>query len=342
SLKLDKSDPMDNLRLGHCYVRLNQPAKAQEAYISALRDHPESDTAIRSGLYYLAGKSWKKLYPYLKSATDAAPKSAVAWYYYGYSLSLNSMLDESLGAFKQASKLQPDSAQYLFWIGFIHEKKNEGDKALDYYRKALKKNPDDDQSVRRFEGIAVAYRANDFNQFEKLMEELLKLAPNHGWVRNDYALLLRDWAEPRGAAKNPNLPTEVLKRIKRSQEVYEMAAKLLPNEPQVQSDTGLLFEYYPAIFNQKKAEEYFLRALELSDFTYRDAWSGIWRLRRMKNWELLRDCADGVLGALEDSNKNPIAPVGGGKVQEVPANKGAMIAQAKRAIEMADAAQKKN
>ncbi|MHC4452525.1 MAG: tetratricopeptide repeat protein, partial [Planctomycetota bacterium] len=24
SLKLDKSDPMDNLRLGHCYVRLNQ------------------------------------------------------------------------------------------------------------------------------------------------------------------------------------------------------------------------------------------------------------------------------------------------------------------------------
>ena len=121
-----------------------------------------------------------------------------------------------------------------------------------------------------------------------------------------------------------------------------MAAKLLPNEAQVQSDTGLLFEYYPAIFNQKKAEQYFLRALELSDFTYRDAWSGIWRLRRMKNWELLRDCADGVLGALEDSNKNPIAPVGGGKVQEVPANKGAMIAQAKRAIEMADAAQKKN
>ncbi|MHC4938137.1 MAG: tetratricopeptide repeat protein [Planctomycetota bacterium] len=340
ALKLDKSDPVNFVRLGHCYLLLKQPAKAQEWYIEVLKHHPEYTGSILSGLLNLAGKSYKKATPYFKAATEAAPKSPAAWFYYGYSLFVNGMYDEALNAFQQASKLRPKNVQYLFYIGYSYEKKNDGKKALEYYRKALKLNPSYNDPTLRFEGIAVTYRANDFAQFEKLMEELLKLAPNHGWIRNDYGLLLRDWAEARGASRGKNLPPEVLKRIKRSQEVYEEAAKLLPDVAQVQSDTGLLFEFYPAIFNQKKAEQYFLRSLELSDFTYRDAWSGIWRLRRTKNWDLLRECAEGVLGALEDSGKNPIAPVGGGAPQEVPQNKGAMIAQAKRAIEMADAAQK--
>jgi len=341
ALKLDKSEPVDFVRLGHCYLRLEQPAKAQQWYIEVLKHHPEYTGSILSGLLNLAGKSYGKAVPYLAAAVEAAPKSPAAWFYYGYSLFSNNMYDESLAAFEKAIGLRPKNAQYLFYAGYACEKKNDGNRALDYYRKALKLSPHYEQPALRFEGIAVAYRANDFDQLEKLMEELLKLAPNHGWIRNDYGLLLRDWAERRGAARQENLPAPVLRRIKRSSEVYEEAARLLPREAQVQSDTGLLFEYYPAIFDAEKAENYFVRALELSDFTYRDAWSGIWRLgRRTKNWELLKDCAEGVLGALEDRNQVPVAPVGGGAPSPVPNDKPRMIAQAKQAIAMADGAMK--
>lgn len=341
ALKLDKSEPVNFVRLGHCYLLLEQPAKAQQAYIDVLKYHPDYTGSILSGLLNLAGKKYEQSVPYLKAAVEAAPKSPAAWFYYGYALFTNQMYDEALGAFEKASKLRPDNVQYIFYAGYACEKKNDGNRALDHYRKALEKNPGYEQPALRFEGIAVAYRANDFGQMEKLMEELIKLAPNHGWIHNDYALLLRDWAEARGAAKSKNIAPEVRKRIRRSSEVYERAAELLPKEAQVQSDTGLLFEYYPAIYDPKKAAEYFVRALELSDFTYRDAWSGIWRLRREKDWELLRDCAEGVLGALEDSGKNPIAPVGGGAPREVPNFKPMMIAQAKEAIALADAAEKK-
>jgi len=341
ALKLDKSDPINFVRLGHCYLVLQQPAKAQAAYIEVLKYHPSYTVSILSGLLNLAGKKYEQAVPYMKAAVEAAPKSDAAWFYYGYSLFTNQMYDEALDAFQKASKLQPDNVQYLFYAGYAAEKQNDGNRALDYYRQALKMNPAYEQPALRFEGLAVAYRANDFGQMEKLMEELLKLAPNHGWIHNDYALLLRDWAEARGAAKSPNIAPEVLKRIKRSSEVYERAAELLPKEAQVQSDTGLLFEYYPAIYDPKKASAYFVRALELSEFTYRDAWSGIWRLRREKDWETLRDCAEGVLGALEDAGKNPIAPVDGGAPAEVPNFKPMMIAQAKQAIAMADAAEKK-
>ena len=337
SLKLDKSEPLDFLRLGHCYLRLEEPAKAQEAYIAAIKEHPDSDVTVRSGLYYLAGKNWKKMAPYLKAATEAAPKSAGTWYFYGYSLFLNSKYDESLAAFKKALKLKPDSAQYLHWVGFTYERKNDGKKALEFYRKALKANPNYAEPATQFQNLALAYASNNFEQAEKLLEELIRLAPNNGWIQNNYALVLRDWAERRGAGRNPNPPAEVKRRIKRSGEVYELAAAILTTEAQIQSDCGLLFEYYPSNFNAEKAEKYFVRALEISDFTYRDAWSGVQRLcKKTRNWELLKDCAEGVLGALEDSGKVPTAPVGGTTPQAVPNAKPAMIAQAKAALALAD------
>jgi len=335
ALKLDQSVPVTFVRYGHCFLLLKQPAKAQEAYIEVLKYHPDYTASILSGLINLAGKSYKKATPYLKAAVDAAPKSPVAWFYYGYTLEVNSMFDKALKAYGKALKLRPKNAQYTYYVGLMHEKKNDGGTALDYYRKALRLNPDYAEAAGQAWGIAVSYASQNFDQAEKLLEEFIKLAPRNGWIQNNYALMLRDWAERRGAAKGDNLSKDVKRRIKRSGEVYELAAAVLVKEAQIQSDCGLLFEFYPSCRDDAKAEKYFLRALEISEFTYRDAWSGVRRLcMRTKNWELLHDCADGVLGALEDSGRVPTAPVGRGAPKPVPNARPMMIAQAKQALTM--------
>lgn len=335
AIKLDQSVPVTFLRYGHCFYVLKQPAKAQEAYIEVLKYHPDYPDSILSGLLNLVGQDYKKATPLLKAAVETAPKSAIAWFYYGYTLQVNSMFDKALEAYTEALKLRPKIGQYAYYIGLMHEKMNDGKKALDFYRKALKLNPNDGLAAAQAFNVAVSYASQNFDQAEKLLEEFIKLAPLDGWIQNNYALMLRDWAERRGASKPGALSADVKRRIKRSGEVYELAAAVLVKEAQIQSDCGLLFEFYPSCRDDAKAEKYFVRSLEISEFTYRDAWSGIRRLCiRTKNWELLWDCADGVLGALEDSGKVPIAPVGGRAPQAVPNAKPMMIAQAKQALKM--------
>jgi hypothetical protein len=130
---------------------------------------------------------------------------------------------------------------------------------------------------------------------------------------------------------------DVAKRLKRSGEVYEEAAALLQNEPQVQSDTGLLFEFYPANFDADKAKRYFCRALEISDYTYRDAFDGLNRLcRKTGDWETLRDYSEGVIGSLE-RGKQAIAPVGGGSPRELPNETPGLKARAQAAFRDANA-----
>ncbi|MEM8883200.1 MAG: tetratricopeptide repeat protein [Planctomycetota bacterium] len=338
ALKLDTSNAVDFVRLGHSYMGIKKPEKAREAYIAVLKHHPDYNASIRSGLInQLAQRDTKRATPFLKQATEEAPKSPAAWFYYGYSLELNEMFDKALGAYKRALALRPKNAQYLYYVGWMHEKKNDGRSAMKFYKQALEQNANYRAPAQRYYRLAYSYASSDWNQFAKLMEELIKLTPNDANMKNDFALLMRNRAESTGQHKSPNPPAEVRALIKRSGEVYEMAAKLSPNVAQIQSDTGLLFEFYPCNYDPEKAEAYFVRSLEVSDYTYRDAWSGILRLcRRTKNWEVLKDMAEGVLGSLDDSGRNPVAPVGGSAPRELPQFRAAMIASAKNALALAE------
>jgi len=339
SLKLYDEDPVDFVRYGHCYVALGKPEQAKAAYIAGLKRHPESDLPIRSGLFNLAGRDWKAMVPVLQEATAAAPKSAVAWYYLGFCQQLNGNLADATASMKKAVALDGENSTYLYWMGQLAEKQGDKRAALDFYRKTLKVNPDHNEAALYFAAIAAS--AGDIEAAEKLFEELIVLAPRNGWVFNNYALILRDWAEQRGAAKEANPAAQVKQRIKRSSEMYEKAAAILSNEAQIQSDTGLLFEYYPCIRDDQKAAEYFQRSLELSDYAYRDAFDGLDRLcRRTKNWELLKEFAEGVVGSIEDRGALAIAPSGGGEPKPLKNETPGLLARAKRALADASAALK--
>jgi len=315
AVELDGSDPLDWVRYGHCFYAQNQMDKAKEIYIAGLKRHPDSSVPILSGLYYVAGRSWKNAVDVLKEATTAVPKSADAWYYYGYALFQNNRYGEAADAFKKALAIRPGDASFVYFLGYAAESGGDAAQALDCYRKALKLNPDMAEAAARFE--LIIRNQTDLERIEKLYEELCELAPRNGWAQNNYGLILRDWCEKRGAAASANVPPEVKRRLQRSGEYYEKAAAVLSEEPQIQSDTGLMFEYYPAIRDDAKAKKYFTRSLELSDYTYRDAFDGLTRLcERTGDWSTLLDYAEGVIGAIE-RGKQAIAPVGGGAPAEL-------------------------
>ena len=336
ALKLDDSNPTDMVRYGHTLFVQKKTKEARAAYIACLKRHPDNYVPIVSGLFYVAGKDWRKMVPILKEAAAAAPKSAPTWYYLGYSHDLNGNTREAEAAYQAALKLRPREAQYMYSVGYMKEKQGDARGALAMYRKALKAAPGQTDAVRQFEGMILGMR-NDIDAAETLYGELLDLAPQNGWVRNNFALMLRDWAQPRGASKQKSPAPEVLRRIKRSAQVYEEAAKLLPEQAQVQSDTGLLFEFYPAIRDDKKAERYFVEALVISEWTYRDAWSGILRLaRRTKNWALLKEHAEAMIDSLENYGRKIKAPVGGGVPRELPNQTPMVLEQAKAALRLAN------
>jgi tetratricopeptide (TPR) repeat protein len=334
ALKLDDSDPLDMVRYGHCFVALGKPDDAKAAYIAALKRHPDNDTAIRSGLYYLANRSWREAGPIMAEAAAGAPKSAPTWYYLGYTQFLGQDWEGAAESFRKAMSLSPKTSSYVYFLGYALEKQGDARGALAQYRKALQLDPNNVDAAGRFELIIRGQ--TDFDTIEKLYEELARLAPEQGFIFNDYGLVLRNWAEGRGAAKNPNPPALVLRRLKRSGEIYEIAAKLVPDDAQVQSDTGLLFEYYPAIRDDAKAKKYFTRSLEISEYTYRDAFDGLNRLcQRSGDWETLLDYAEGVIGALERGG-SAVAPVGAGAPRALgPQQTAALLARAKAAAALA-------
>jgi tetratricopeptide (TPR) repeat protein len=349
ALKLGDDDVLDMVRYGHTLLaQKDKLEQAKQAYLEALKKHPESNVPIGSGLYHVANRgeakpSWvnPKLKEMLEEAVKLAPKSAYAWYYLGFCRDNAGATKEALDCYEKALGVEPKNATYLFQVGYMHEKLGDGKKALDFYRKALDAQPDQPQATEKFYGLAFA-KASDMDEAEKLFDELIKLSPGTSYVLNDYALLLRDWCEQTGKHQQDSPPAEVKRRLKRSGEVYEMAAKAAPDNPQILSDTGLLFWYYPSNFDSDKAKGYLKRSLDLSDYSYLDAWNGLDKLcRKISDWETLADYAERVVGAME-RGVVPTSPVGGRAPEPRPNEKAGMQARADAALKLAQEKQKKS
>lgn len=340
ALKLDDSDPLTFVRYGHTFFGQGKYEEAKKAYIAGLKRHPLNDVPIRSGLYHLANreqqqKSWLNLEPYLEEAVKEAPSSAPAWYYLGYCRFQNDRFEDALAAYRKADNASPGNPAYLFNIGYCHEQMGDTNAALDFYRKALKAQPDYKDATDRFYLLAIVKRGN-LEEASKLFEELITLAPNTAGVHNDYALILRDWAEKNGAT-GQQPPQEVRQRIKRASEVYEIAARLAPDDAQIQSDTGLMFEFYPCNFDAAKAKRYFTRSLNISGYVYRDAFDGLFRLCvRTGDWKTLRDYAANVVDAIDVGGAQAIAPDGSGPPKELKNETPGLLARARAALKQAE------
>jgi tetratricopeptide (TPR) repeat protein len=340
ALKLGGLDVLDHVRYGHTLFGQGKYEEAKKAYLAGLKQHPGSPIPIQSGLYHIANQgkpkaSWANMKGILEEAVKEAPASAPAWYYLGYCHFIAEDWSKALDAYGKAAHLDPGNATYTFNVGYAHEKMGDEAKALDLYRKTLTAFPDHPDATDRFYALILA-KAQDLDRAEKLFEELLKLSPNNANFANDYALILRNAAEATRTHLQDSPPAEVKRRLKRSGEVYEIAAALAPDSAQVQSDTGLLFWFYPCNFDGEKAKRYLKRSLDLSDFAYLDAFNGLDQLcRKIGDWETLADYAERVVGSMERGNM-PLSPVGGGAPEARPAERAGMKARAEAALKLAE------
>jgi len=276
-----------HVRHGHCAYAQGKKDDAKQAYFAALRRHPTSTVPIRSGLYHLAGKDWRKTVPLLREATEAAPRSPAAWFYLGYGLHVGEDWAPAATAFGKAVALDPSHANAHYYLGLVAEKRGGGDGVFVHYRKALQANPAHAEAAAAFDRRIRAGRRR-MPDFMRLFDELLVLAPADPWIRNNYAYALRQTAEMSGAANTAQVPEALVRMLRRSAEVYEAVARMRPDDPQIQSDTGLVYEFYPAIHDDKKASAYFTRALDLTESRYRDALNGLIRLcERSHDWKTL-------------------------------------------------------
>jgi tetratricopeptide (TPR) repeat protein len=347
ALKLGDDDVLDMVRYGHTLLAQGRLDEAKAAYLAALQKHPESNVPILSGLYHVANRgeakpAWTnpKVKPILEEAAKEAPKSPWAWSYLGYCHALAQAWEDAVKSYGKALELDPKNANYMYQIGYMREKLGQAEKAMDAYRDALKAAPDFADPAFRFEGL-IGMRT-DVERAERLYEELIALATDNADVHNNYALLLRDWAEATRKATDDSPPADVKRRLKRSGEVYEIAARLAPEVAQIQSDTGLMFQFYPCNFDAKKAKAYFTRSLELSDYAYRDAFDGLAKLcQQTKDWETLADYAERVVGSMERGN-HAIAPAGGGAAEALPNESPGLKARAEAALRIAQEKLKKS
>lgn len=278
-----------SVRLGHCAYAQGKQDEAKQAYLDALRRHPKSDVPIRSGLFYLAGKDWRKTAPLLREATEAVPRSPTAWFYLGFSEYAGENWALAAAAFRKATALDPQNANAHYYLGAAREKRDDGDDTLEHFRKALQADPEHGEAAGAFDR-RIRAQPRPMEAFMGLYEELLSLAPANPWIRNNYAYSLRQSAEMQGAANTAQVPKGLVRMLRRSGEVYEAVARMRPADAQIQSDTGLLYEFYPAVRDDKKATEYFTRALDLTESRYRDALNGLIRLcERNHDWKTLRE-----------------------------------------------------
>ena len=337
---LDDSDPNVCYYYAHSLIGSGKKDEARAAYKYMLKRHPNDGRSISVGLKAVCDDP-EKFTAGLVEWSKEITNSAKVWEYLGNDARQRSEWKACYENYAKASRLQPDDSVYYYWMGFARESSGEGSDALALYKEALKRQPGLDDAANRVERLLIS--GGDFDSAVRGYEKLIKLVPENANVHNNFGYMLRNWAEARGASKTANPPGAVRRSIKRAGEVYEIAAELAPDSAQIQSDTGLLFEFYPVTRDDKKAERYFCKSLERSGFLYRDAFDGLNRLcRRTGNWEILKDYAEGVMEAIDDGDR-AVAPRGGAEPVDLTVQESrALRARAAQAYKHAEAKLKKS
>lgn len=217
----------------------------------------------------------------------------------------------------------PGRAHYFLGLALLGLGKEKEAEAA--FEKALQKLPDDafaayelDKRLQEKHKTEAATSIKAAKQCEDDYERLAKLAPANASVLNNGAFILR---EAYGRHRNDSGWAAILKA---SQRMYEAAAKIIDDQTadvvdsaswterwgwaQITSDTGLMFQstFYPEAADDAKAEQYYLRALKLSENGYLDSWRNLSKLyTAQKEWQKLYDLHARAAEGLSTEDQKP-------------------------------------
>ena len=294
----------------------SRAATAEHAYLKALDIDPADDAPLR-GLSSLFANASGRYVELLGKLAKDKPKSAAVLFHWGWTLKGQGKVDEALAAWKAHVAVARNPSRGWFEIAqALREQKNDLEGARKAYRAALEADP-------RFRGseLAVYWLLQPIEERSRdavtslaaakallaEFDEVARLAPGSISARNDAAFFLR---EAYGATKQKHrelLDGCIERYVAASALVGEFVPGYERSVPypdrhgfaQVLNDTGLMFQYYPETRDLRKAESYYRKAMDWTEYGYWDAYGNLLKILEAENrledaaiWA--ENCAEGV------------------------------------------------
>ncbi len=301
------------MQLGYAAQYLGETEEAKAAYERAMDLDPESTMPLKGidALYFHLPAEHVGA---LKKLAKEHPDNVAVWFFLGFRLLHGKDHDAAVDAFKTYISRSKTPGTAFTFLGQAYDAQGEVAKAKDAWTKALEANPDDetaagglDQQLLIIHRGAAARSPNYAISAAEAWKPLFELAPNNPWVRNNIAFLLRDAVDKhrgdpdwkRVVAECTRLYAEGARLVDEQTRGRESTIPFERRFPMagIVNDAGLMYHYYPSIRDLQKAEDHYLRALELTEDTYGDAFGNLVKLYlEQEKWQdaydLARDCMD--------------------------------------------------
>ena len=292
----------------------SKTAVAKAAYLRALDLDGENDASLRglTQLYANDRDVWRT--ELQKLATDR-PKAPIVQFYWGYALEADGKFDQAEKAYRQFVAVARAPAMGWFQLGeLLREKKSDVAGAGKAYMESLKASTTSTRAQsavywllqplneRARDDVAEASKAK---ALLKEYDAIITLSPKNISARNDAGFVMR---EAYGRTKDRSLLSAAVERYESASELigewrpeYETSVPYRERHgfAQVLNDTGLMFQYYPETRDLKKAESYYVRALEWTSNGYWDAYGNLMKIlepagRIEEAKDLAEACAEGI------------------------------------------------
>lgn len=290
-------------------------AVAADAYEKALALDGDDLAPLRGLAALLAPKpdAWAAT---LERVGKAFPKAPAVLFFQAEAAKAAGKLDAAEAGYR--AYIAGTKAPALGWasLGDLLEAKQDADGATKAYHKSLELDADSWRASTIVSKLLGAINARaeeswaDGAKAHKLLDDyraLAALAPSNKAVRNDGGFFCRE-----AYAKSGKRDAALLKA---SVELYASACELIPEYrewyeqtipykdrhvyAQILNDTGLMFQYEPANLNLAKAEDFYKKAMEWTQFGYWDAYGNMMKIyvaqgRWQEAYDFAASCAEGI------------------------------------------------
>jgi len=281
------------LRLAWAKHRLGNIAEADAAYRATYATgSPEAPMALR-GLASLYARDLPKLLAALEAIAaayprDTGPLDALRIAHFG-----NVDPVSGLKVANRRLEIAPEDPESWYRAGYILQGLGLMTGALNHFAAALQRDPSYLVASGNTEMIAQGYSKSDPERACAIYERLLKLRPRDPYVRNNYGFILRDLVSRHTMKLGGGIerievgaPAGMLGHLKRCIEVYAEATALIDPENDVDldeanawnlagiiNDYGLMLHYFIDVQDAGLAEQQYLRALQMTDYSFKDTYS---------------------------------------------------------------------
>ncbi len=297
---------------------------AAKAYEAAARVAPHNDAALR-GLASVLTYEPKRYLETLAGIVKDKPRHPMANYYLAQAyLSTNDAADrkKALDSLKIATETLRFPANAWVQIGDVELMGGNRVAAEKAWFKALETDPHNELAAWKLEEplreTGMVRAKGSLRAAQEVIADYKKLldrAPRNTLLLNNLAFILREayGAHAGDASWRPILDACTETYVRASEIIGEFGAEHqnMPlsarlSNAQVVSDTGLMFQFYPQTRDLKRAESYYLIALDWSDNGYWDAFNNLTQIwQEAQRWEEIYDLADAAAESLVDAEGNP-------------------------------------